>query len=242
VIRLVRFDWLRITVIWLRHRIRSLSDSTELIVVMAVGFGYFAIESLLRLLRINAAPMFVALPLHQLSVYQIVLLVLIWAFLAMRGWRLPDLGESPRVVDVPIGIALAVGAYIPFLLLWWLLLAMSQSTGVAAEGLPTPLDLSDLDFKTILTGALINSVFEEVLVVGYLMNAVRKRFGAGAAVHVSALVRLSYHAHLGVAAILSILPLGYVFAFWYRRRRSLLPLITAHTILDVVAFSLYRLA
>lgn len=223
----------------LRRRILALSDTNEVVIVIAMAFGYFAIEAALRLLQLDGAPVFVTLPLRYVMVCQVVLLIVIWTFLTARGWSPKDLGERPRIIDVFLGIPLAVAGYLPFPVLWWLL--MSQAPDIT-DGSPTSLDLSGLDFKTIVAGAFVNSVFEEVLVVGYLMTALRKRFSDGAALHASVLIRVSYHLHLGSAAVLFILPLGYVFGYWYSRRRSLLPLVAAHTILDVIAFSLYRVA
>ena len=225
---------------WLRRTILSLSPATEVVVVITVAFGSFATQSALRLFRFDGAPSLTALPLRYVILCQVFLLGLLWIFLTIRGWRFSNLGERPRVIDVFLGIPLAVAAYLPFLLLAWLV--MSPSTDSGAQPLPPTSALSGSSLGTIVAGALVNSVFEEVLVVGYLMTALQRRFGTSVAIHASALVRLSYHIHLGTAALISILPLGYVFAYWYRRRRSLLPLVTAHTILDVLAFSVLGIA
>jgi membrane protease YdiL (CAAX protease family) len=226
----------------LRHKIQSLSDTTEVVVVVTIAFGYFIVESVLRLFQLSGAPIFVALPLRNLAMCQVAILIVIGLFLGIRGWRFADFGEQPRFIDVLLGIPLAVGAYLPFWLLWsilWFLLE-GDSTGSVRER--APMDLSGLNLRVILAAAFINSVFEEVLVVGYVSTALRRQVGLWAAVHTSALIRLAYHAHQGVAGVLSILPLGYVFAYWYIRRRSLTPLVTAHMILDVIAYSLYRVA
>jgi membrane protease YdiL (CAAX protease family) len=222
----------------LRHQILSLTDTAETWVVLGVAFGYFIIQSVLRFLRIDGAPVFVALPLRYLAVIQLAILAAVALFLRARGWRLDDFGRKPRPMDVLLGIPLVVAAYLPFVILWWLF--AGHSTLPIERG--APLDLSGLDIKTIVAAAFINSLFEEVLVVGYLVTSLRKRFSGALAIHASALIRLSYHVHQGATAVLSILPLGYVFAYWYARRRSLLPLVIAHTILDAIAFALYRIA
>jgi membrane protease YdiL (CAAX protease family) len=224
----------------LRQTILRFSQATEIVVVIAVAFGFFAIQSVLRLVQFDEAPALTALPLRYVIPCQVLLFSAIWFFLSIRGWRLKDLSERPRVIDVFLGIPLAVAGYLPFLLLSWLL--MSPATDIGAEPRGETIDLSGSDLETLVAGALVNSAFEEVLVVGYLVTALRRRFGCSVAIHASAMIRLSYHVHLGSVAVISILPLGYIFAHWYNSRRSLLPIVTAHAILDVIAFSAFKIA
>ena len=58
---------------------------------------------------------------------------------------------------------------------------------------------------------------------------------------VSALLRGAYHTYQGVGPGLANLGMGLVFCEWYRRTRRTLPLVVAHTLIDVFAFVGYAL-
>ncbi len=83
----------------------------------------------------------------------------------------------------------------------------------------------------------INSIFEEITVTAYVIEAL-KGDGAGLAITASTLLRFSYHLYQGPLASLSIVPLGLLFATMFWRWRNLWPLIVAHTIANVVFFLL----
>ncbi|MDN5822585.1 MAG: CPBP family intramembrane metalloprotease, partial [Brachybacterium sp.] len=53
--------------------------------------------------------------------------------------------------------------------------------------------------------------------------------------------RGAYHTYQGVGPGLANLVMGLVFGQWYRRTRRTLPLVIAHTLLDVFAFVGYAL-
>jgi uncharacterized protein len=57
----------------------------------------------------------------------------------------------------------------------------------------------------------------------------------------SALLRGSYHLYQGFGGFVGNAVMGVIFAFFYLRTRRVLPLVIAHTVLDVVAFVGYTL-
>lgn len=57
------------------------------------------------------------------------------------------------------------------------------------------------------------------------------------AVNISAAIRLSYHLYQGVAGVLSVVPMGLLFAIWFARTRQLWPLIVAHAIVDFIGLA-----
>ena len=85
----------------------------------------------------------------------------------------------------------------------------------------------------ILTLA-INPVFEEMIETGYFVQSL-ERYGMWVAVLASALFRAFLHAHLGVNAIVVVLPIGLIFGFVYWWRRQLWPLVVAHLLFDSYA-------
>ena len=67
------------------------------------------------------------------------------------------------------------------------------------------------------------------------------RWSAPAIVVASALLRGSYHLYQGWGAFVGNAIMGLVFAEYYRRRRRVMPLVVAHTIMDMVVFVGYAL-
>ena len=57
----------------------------------------------------------------------------------------------------------------------------------------------------------------------------------------SALIRGSYHLYQGFGGFVGNLVMGIIFGWFYTRTKRVMPLVVAHTILDVVAFVGYAL-
>ncbi|MER7419035.1 CPBP family intramembrane glutamic endopeptidase, partial [Micromonospora peucetia] len=94
----------------------------------------------------------------------------------------------------------------------------------------------------LILAAVQNSVLEEVIVVGYLVTRLRQlRWRIVAIVATSALLRGSYHLYQGFGAFLGNVVMGVVFSLFYLRTRRVMPLVVAHTLLDIVAFVGYAL-
>lgn len=80
---------------------------------------------------------------------------------------------------------------------------------------------------------LLNPLFEEILVRGYLMTEIIElRSSAFLAVSVSLIVQTSYHLHYGIIGALSLGTGFAVFALYYARSRKLMPVIMAHVLWD----------
>lgn len=89
----------------------------------------------------------------------------------------------------------------------------------------------------LILAALKNGLLEEVLVVGYLMERLEELgWRVWAIVLTSALLRAGYHLYQGWGPFLGNAIMGVVFAVFYVRRRRVMPLVIAHTLLDVAAF------
>ena len=89
----------------------------------------------------------------------------------------------------------------------------------------------------LILAALKNGLLEEVLVVGYLMERLEElRWRVWAIVLTSALLRAGYHLYQGWGPFLGNAIMGVIFAVFYVRRRRVMPLVIAHTLLDVAAF------
>lgn len=139
--------------------------------------------------------------------------------------------------DLLFGAALAAVIGLPGLGLY----VVGRELGITAAVVPTGLADHWWTIPVLLLQALKNAVFEEVIAVGYLMTRLEHlRWAPIATVLASAVLRGSYHLYQGFGPFLGNLVMGLIFAEWFRRRRRVMPLVVAHTLLDVVAFVGYQ--
>jgi membrane protease YdiL (CAAX protease family) len=137
------------------------------------------------------------------------------------------------VQDLAAGAVLAAVIGIPGLGLY----LASRQLGINAEVIPAALPEVWWAVPVLVLAAVQNAVLEEVVVVGYLLTRLRDLgWRVGPAIAASALLRGSYHLYQGFGAFVGNAIMGVIFAFVYLRTRRVLPLIIAHTLLDVVAF------
>ncbi|KQR17900.1 CPBP family intramembrane glutamic endopeptidase [Cellulomonas sp. Leaf334] len=140
--------------------------------------------------------------------------------------------------DLAVGVGLAAAIGIPGLGLY----AVARTLGLAVEVQAAALNAAWWTIPVLLLAALQNALLEEVIVVGYLMERLRElRWSAPAIVVTSALVRGSYHLYQGWGAFVGNVIMGLLFAEYYRRKRRVMPLVMAHTIMDTVVFVGYSL-
>ncbi|MFV2112033.1 CPBP family intramembrane glutamic endopeptidase [Micromonospora sp. LOL_025] len=140
--------------------------------------------------------------------------------------------------DLARGAGLAALIGLPGLALFW----AAAQLGVNATLVPAALPELWWTVPVLILAAVQNSVLEEVIVVGYLVTRLRQlQWRIGAIVVTSALLRGSYHLYQGFGAFLGNVVMGVVFSLFYLRTRRVMPLVVAHTLLDVVAFVGYAL-
>jgi membrane protease YdiL (CAAX protease family) len=146
-------------------------------------------------------------------------------------------GSRPaRDVIWGVGLALAVG--LPGLGLY----AIGRAMGVTAQVVPVPDTTYWWTIPVLVLAALENAALEEVVVVGYLMTRLRElRWGPWAVIVTSAVLRGAYHLYQGFGQAAGNLAMGLVFGYWFQRTGRVLPLVIAHTVLDVVTFVGYAL-
>ena len=144
-----------------------------------------------------------------------------------RPWR--DLG-------VGVGLAALIG--VPGLGLY----AIGRAVGITVQVQPTTIDDHWWTIPLLVALALKNALREEGVAVGYLMERLRDlRWSPPVIVVTSALLRGSYHLYQGWGPFFGNVVMGLVFAEYYRRRRRVMPLVVAHTVMDLVVFVGYAL-
>jgi membrane protease YdiL (CAAX protease family) len=145
--------------------------------------------------------------------------------------------RRPRT-DLAWGAALAAGIGLPGLGLVWI----AAQLGINASLVPAGLPHLWWAVPVLVLSAAQNAILEELVVVGYLVNRLRDLgWRLGMVVGASALLRGSYHLYQGFGAFIGNAVMGVVFTLFFLRIRRVVPLIIAHTLLDVVAFVGYTL-
>jgi membrane protease YdiL (CAAX protease family) len=173
--------------------------------------------------------------LQGLVLYEVVILVVLAVFLRARGWTLARLGVQPTVRDTVYGVGLCMGYYLFY---WALVMALATVWPTFARlSMSTHLVAADLRWPTVVMASTVNPVFEEVLVCGYVITALKGRVGTTTAVNVSAGIRVFYHLYQGAVGVVGIAPLALLFAYGYARTGRLWPLIVAHALTDFWALA-----
>lgn len=211
--------------------IRNVSNRAELFIVVLLAFGYFMFGSILSALHPTNGAQITDIRLQYLILYEVIVGIILWKILYIRKWKYNDLGVVPRLRDPLIGIGIFILTYIANIFIWDLF--SSFVTGF--NGQENKLVKPNLGLITVIFVSIINPIFEEVFVCGYLISALKKSRGMSFAINVSVTIRLVYHLYQGTLGVISIIPLGFIFAYWYAKSGRLLPVIVAHALFDFIA-------
>lgn len=139
-----------------------------------------------------------------------------------RPWR--DLGAGA-------GLAALIG--IPGLGLYVAGRALGLSVHISTSGLADHW----WTIPVLVLAAAFNGVLEEVVVVAWLVDRLRAiGWRVPAILVTSAVLRGSYHLYQGPAMALGNVAMGLVLGYVYLRTKRVMPLVVAHTLLDVVSF------
>ena len=142
------------------------------------------------------------------------------------------------IQDGLTGVGLAALIGIPGLGLYLAGRELGVTVHVVAEALPTIW----WGIPVLILSAIENAISEEVIVVGYLTTRLTELgWRQWKVIGTSALLRGSYHLYQGFGAFVGNAVMGVIFAYFYRRYGRVLPLIVAHSILDIVSFVGYAL-
>jgi len=216
----------------MRDRLRRLSERQVFASVLIMTFGVNLALSLYSIARHGFRSQIVFSNSNSLTLVAVesVLGCLIGYVLYVRGWRLRQIGLVVSGRGTLQGLALWLGYSVAVGLLYRALLVLYPAIADYTRQISFS---GDLNLLTVAAVCLVNPLFEEALTVGYVTRHLRLE-GPVFVVATSTLFRLLAHIYQGPVAVVSILPLGIVFAVIYWRTRSLWPLVVAHVIADFI--------
>lgn len=232
----------------------------EIVIVLGLSLGMSGLRSLLSLLKAELSPTPLSEQTQQLNpqlaeegvwdaIYRVLSIV---SSLMLVALVLYLLWEPGRRVFQAIGLdftkigsdvarALAIGACIgiPGLGLYVLSRTLGYSQQVQTSDEATQWWIVVL----LVLSAVRAGLLEEVIMLGWFFDRFR-RLGVGpvATIVASAAIRASYHAYQGYAGLIGNFVMGLVFGWLYRKWGRVMPLVIAHTLIDIVAFTGYPLA
>ncbi len=233
--------------------------SVEVLLVLGVSLGMSALYAAVNLigsltaakplsqqqavLNGSAAPgrPWLDLTLQMLGILAAVVPALLAVFLLQRSGQPPtaiglDVRQPRR--DLVRGILLALLIGIPGIGLYLAAHALGISLSVVAEALPHVW----WRYPVLVLSAVENAVLEEVVVVGYLLTRLdRIGWRPNRALLASATLRGSYHLYQGFGGFIGNFIMGLIFGRFFQNTRRVIPLIVAHSLIDMVSFVGYAL-
>jgi membrane protease YdiL (CAAX protease family) len=232
----------------------------EIGIVLAITVGQSALYSVLSLVRASLRTTPIGQQQTQLNpnrdaeilwnvLYQFLGVVFGLALVAMVVYLMWEPGHNAlrRIGldftrfggDLGRGILLAAVIGIPGLGLY----AVARMLGLNVAVVASPLDAAWWTVPLLVLAALRAGLTEEVIFIAYLFDRLRRLgWSWWAIILATAALRGAYHAYQGVGAIVGNFVMGVVFGWCYRRWGRVMPLVIAHTVLDIVAFVGYPLA
>lgn len=158
--------------------------------------------------------------------------------LVRSGARRIGLDGAAPGRDLLHGAGLAAVIGIPGLAFY----LVGRELGITVSVVASALNAHWWTVPVLILQAVKNAALEEVIVVGYLLTRLQRiGWPTWAAFGASAVLRGAYHLYQGFGPFLGNLVMGLVFAEYFRRRGRVMPLVIAHTLLDIVAFVGYQL-
>jgi membrane protease YdiL (CAAX protease family) len=208
---------------WLPPPTREFSGG-EFCLVIALAFGLSIAGSISAALSYNNQPVeFTDTALAATIIYELIVGTVVGVVLRSREWQWSDFEIHASRGSTILGALVAVGV----LVLWIVL-------GSALGKVPNDVSVT---LPWVAAISIVNPLFEELLVLGYVVQALRKRFGLNVAMNVSIAIRVLYHLYQGPTAVIPIAAMGVVVTLVYVRLGRLWPAIVAHALLDFIALA-----
>ena len=223
----------------LHEAIRALPLGVEFIVVVTWAFGLPIFSSIMSLDVADGTPVpvFNNAALLATIIFEVVQLGFLSWFLRIRGWTLEKFGLAFSWRGTAWGVGLLVFTYVATLgaqAIAQLIFNYDMQQAIARAPKIDP----DLSMELVFMVSVVNGLFEELFVAGYIITSLTEKRGMWVAINTSVVVRLLYHLYQGPIGIMTAVPMGLLYGYVYSRTRQLWPLVVAHMLMDLIPLSL----
>ncbi|MDD3628133.1 MAG: CPBP family intramembrane metalloprotease [bacterium] len=172
---------------------------------------------------------------------EIIFISIICLFLKSRNWSIKDLNLKVNIEAIltsfAIVAALIVISGIFRLYFFKIFEDIKTVRGITLNHVTLQ---NEATWINIILIVLINSVYEEVLLLGYIFKRL-KNYHPIIIIAISTILRLSFHTYQGIFIMFFILPMGIIFGYAYYKKKNLWPLILAHGWINLLHYVLSHL-
>ena len=203
----------------------------EIVFVLGLPTSLFLGSSVTWLVQGGKEVLFTDARILSTIAIELVLAVILLAFLQRRGWTPGAVAGGPVARDAVRGAGIWIGCMVA---LYAAFAALYLVDPELATSLASPQFSGTLSVPVAVAVSVVNPVFEEFLWLGYAIPAVQSRAGLRAACVLSVALRVAVHAYQGPVALLTVLPTAVIFTVYFATTRRLWPVIAAHAIADVL--------
>lgn len=202
-------------------------------IVTAICFGWFILTS------VEAVQSdFPAEPFTDSAFVQIILLEAVFAAVALVYLRARG-HDLRRLLPVPtsVGCLVGLGLYAATLFVGVVMAAAVGPAHPGTQPIEEMVDNASISIAPLVAMSVVNGLYEEVFLIGYLQRALES-FGPAFAVGAVLLVRVMYHLYQGPSGTVFALGFGLVVGGYFLWARKLWPVVFAHMFADFAGFSL----
>lgn len=218
--------------------IRKLTPAVELFIVLILGFGLFIYSSTRGFFVVasNYNHSWTYKITNQgdfsIVIYETVALLIILYILKIRNWSISDFNLDFTFKMIWIGLLIMFVRNVVGNIGY----KIFELVHVFDKSTPNHVQFGlEANWVSISLIVIINSVYEEFILVGYFFKRLEK-YHPAIVIGLSTFIRLSYHLYQGWMSLFTIVSTGLVFGYYYYKYRKLWPLIIAHGFSNLIAF------
>ncbi|HEV7608335.1 MAG TPA: CPBP family intramembrane glutamic endopeptidase [Steroidobacteraceae bacterium] len=222
----------------LHEVIRELPPGVEFLVVITWAFGLPICASIMSLGVVEGGEALVFNDTSMLGtiILEVIQLAILSWFLRIRGWTLEKFGLAFSWRGTALGLGLLVLTTAIAFGVGFIARIVFDYDVTTAFGRQPKMG-ADLSMQLIFLVSVVNGIFEELFVAGYIITALSGTRGMWVAINVSVVVRLLCYISQGPVGVVTMVPMGLLYGYAYSRTRQLWPLMVAHVVMDLIGLT-----
>lgn len=215
----------------------------EFSLIISVSLGYFILSAIQWATIDDSGPTILTYnnsEIYHIIYFEIFALITVVSILKWQGRSFSNFGLTFTIDKITMGLVLFVVNYFLYILLFRLFGDYIMGLNFLNSGSSEEIHYSiNVELFPLLLFSIFNPIFEEFILVGYIVTAIRNKLGLVSCIILSVGFRLSFHIYQGPIILLSVLPMGILFTIYFWHKRSIIPLILAHGLMDFLSFYVF---